>query len=253
MNAMKRPILTMPAILLLLALFIFAPMVLMGLQNERNAGAALAAGNYLEAAEQFELAAQRLFWKPVLWNEAGDAYFSGIQVEMAINVYEVARDKKVLSADGWHALGVSYLSLDDYQIAAEVLENGVSEYPDYFPLYWVASLAYRYQGDFEKEKAYLQAWLSNEKSETWPYEELYGAEYHYRTSLFLLGDDPTRALDELNTASLLDGRYAPVVETLRTTLNLASLEDDPAEKLILLGRGLGLVGEWQLEIGRAHV
>jgi tetratricopeptide (TPR) repeat protein len=53
----------------------------------------------------------------------------------------------------------------------------------------------------------------------------------------------------LITASQLDPQLDPAVQTLRTALNLASINDSPSERFVIIGRGLGVLDEWQL----AHV
>ena len=47
-------------------------------------------------------------------------------------------------------------------------------------------------------------------------------------------------------ASQLDPELDSAVQTLRTTLNLASLNDSASARLVIIGRGLGLVNEWRL-------
>jgi tetratricopeptide (TPR) repeat protein len=47
-------------------------------------------------------------------------------------------------------------------------------------------------------------------------------------------------------ASELDPRFDPVVQSLRTALNLASVTDSASEGFVIIGRGLGLAGEWEL-------
>jgi tetratricopeptide (TPR) repeat protein len=44
----------------------------------------------------------------------------------------------------------------------------------------------------------------------------------------------------------LDPEYESAVETMRSTINYASLESDESKKLVIIGRGLGLVNEWPL-------
>ena len=102
------------------------------------------------------------------------------------------------------------------------------------------ALYYREIGDWPAEKDAIEHWFSDRQAQ--------GdfAHLHYRLGLLLMLDSPKEALDELLLAARLDGEFAPVVETLRTSLNLASLESDSAGKQILLGRGLALVGEWRL-------
>ena len=254
---MKRPILIMPAILLLLALLVFAPSFMMGLQNERNARAALDTGNRyenrLEVAQQYELAARRLWWKPTLWNDAGAAYWHiavSPNAPEARFAYEKAAERNVLDACGWSSLGQIYF-VDDEERGLQTLLSGLEQYPDNFALSNTLAHFYRRRENYALEKKYLLSALDHSDTAF----QCAGTTYtsvtlpafmYYRAGILLMQDNPTRALDELNTASLVDDRYAPVVETLRTTLNLASLEDDPAEKLIIIGRGLGLAGEWQL-------
>ena len=69
---------------------------------------------------------------------------------------------------------------------------------------------------------------------------------HYRLRLLLALSDPDKALSELTGASQLDPQLDPAVQTLRTALNLASLNGSPSERYIIIGRGLGLVDEWPL-------
>jgi tetratricopeptide (TPR) repeat protein len=58
--------------------------------------------------------------------------------------------------------------------------------------------------------------------------------------------EPGSALGEFLLASSLDPEYDPAVDTMRTTLNLASLEPDDSRRMIVIGRGLGLLNEWAL-------
>src|SRR4030095_6576195 len=50
----------------------------------------------------------------------------------------------------------------------------------------------------------------------------------------------------LISASQLDPELDPAVQTLRTALNLASINGSPSGRLVIIGRGLGLVNEWGL-------
>jgi superkiller protein 3 len=60
--------------------------------------------------------------------------------------------------------------------------------------------------------------------------------------------DLQAALSELIAASQIDPEFDPAVQTLRSALNLASLKDSPSERLVITGRGLGLVHEWELAL-----
>ncbi len=69
---------------------------------------------------------------------------------------------------------------------------------------------------------------------------------HYRLGLLLSLSDQNNALSELISASQLDPQFDPAVEALRSALNQASLRESTAERFVLIGRGLGLVQEWEL-------
>jgi tetratricopeptide (TPR) repeat protein len=73
-----------------------------------------------------------------------------------------------------------------------------------------------------------------------------GASEHYRLGLLLALSDPDKALSELTSASQLEPQLDPAVQTLRTALNLASLNGSRSERFVIIGRGLGLVDEWPL-------
>jgi Flp pilus assembly protein TadD len=53
----------------------------------------------------------------------------------------------------------------------------------------------------------------------------------------------------LTDAAQLDPELDPAVQTLRTALNLARQSDDSSPRLVIIGRGLGLVNEWKLARG----
>ncbi len=249
---MKRSYITVPAIFLLMVLLIFSPPALAGYQNEKNAREALAAGDILYAAEQFELASRRIFWEPVLWNATGDAYWEAGDMHAMAAAFENARSRSTLNACGWEKLGYFYASDNDHAI--QIWKEGLTHYPNHVILYQYLAGISRYHKEYDLELEYLSDALVYEESAihcdfvnriNFPY-------MHYRIGVLLMLDDPSRAIEELNTASRLDEEYAPVVETLRTTLNLASLENDPAQKLVLLGRGLALVEEWELAADAFH-
>jgi len=58
--------------------------------------------------------------------------------------------------------------------------------------------------------------------------------------------DPGRAFQELRNASALDPEFYSVVQTLNASLDLAATESEPVQRLVIIGRGLGLVDEWGL-------
>ena len=227
-------------IILLLFTLIFSPRILFGLHSEKLARQAVSVGDFAHAAENFKLAAERLFWRGDLWDETGKAKLISGQRTEAILAYEKAKGKNALSAFGWDILGQESWNQGKVEEAITLWKTGLNSYPAYFEFYTRLAMAYREKGDHLSEKKALENRLAYEN------EEKASAYFHYRLGLLLILDSSEEALDELSLAARVDKAYAPVVETLRTSLNLALLESNPAEKLILLGRGLALVEEWQL-------
>jgi Flp pilus assembly protein TadD len=58
--------------------------------------------------------------------------------------------------------------------------------------------------------------------------------------------DPERALAELTLASSLNPQLDPAVQTMRSALNIADTQTDESQKLVTIGRALGLVQDWPL-------
>ena len=225
-------------ILLIILLFalIILPRIGFGIQSEKKARQALRDGDFTRAAEEFETAKHRLFWRDDLWSEIGKAKLMSGQKTDALVAYENARQANTLSAFGWDILGRNQWEQGNRSEALSIWQEGLFLYPNYIEFYAHIAMTYRENDDFLAEGEMLEEWLKYEDN----------AEIHYRLGLLLFLDDTEKARDELTYAARVDKQFAPAVETLRASLNLASLESDPAESTILLGRGLALVEEWQL-------
>ncbi len=227
-------------ILILLLFLIISPRIIFGIRNEKTAQEAINNEDFSYAAKEYELAVQRLFWRGDLWNEIGKAKLMSGQKTEALIAYKKAKKEGALSAFGWDILGQESWYQHESESALALWQEGVSHYPNYFEFYARLAMVYREKGDYLSEKSALENRLSYDR------EEQDSAYAHYRLGLLLILDSPEEALDELNRAARADDTFAPVVETLRTSLNLALLESDPAESMLLLGRGLALAEEWQL-------
>ena len=70
----------------------------------------------------------------------------------------------------------------------------------------------------------------------------------YRLGLLLSVTDLDLALIHLELASQLDEEYRPAFNTMRSALVFADLKPPGSERSVLLGRALGLVGEWDLAV-----
>jgi len=218
----------------ILLLAVAAPVIITGYSELKKA---TTASSYIEVAEHYKTAAQRLPWRADLYELSGHAYYHAKEYALADEVYQIANQRNALSPEGWVAWGdVNYLE-DDHVRATEIWEQGLAQENFSENLYSRLAQIYQEQADYPKAAQYLQNYVSI---------HLDDASAHYRLGLLLTLSDPNGASSELITASQLDPQFDPAAQTLRTALNLASLNDAPSERFIFIGRGLGLVEEWHL-------
>ena len=228
-----RSLLYRALILLAVIGLIFTPPVLTGYSVLRQAEAAVASENYIQARQDFERAALLLPWRTDLWEKAGFAATQSFGDY--IRLFEIAREQSNLSVDGWEMLGRGYWIQGDHDKAIQVWEEAIRKYGGskdiYADLFWM----YRSKGDFSKTLSVLENLAKFESRDVF---------HIYQLGLYLSISNPDRALTELILASSLDPEYDSAVETMRTSINLASLESDESSKLVIIARGLGLVNEW---------
>jgi tetratricopeptide (TPR) repeat protein len=238
-----RPLVYIPLILVVLLALISVPVILQGQSEASQAEQALAAKNFSLAAEYFERAATHLPWRPDLRESAGIWKAASDDFDTAISLLEQARrEQGDLSDNGWFVLGVAYektgereMALQTWQMAVE--QRGVDAVFS-TPIYSRLADLYRIRGNFIAEQDALEHWAASGGADD-------GFD-HYRLGLLLADTEPDRALDELRQAASIDPIYDSAVQTLRASLNLASLESDPSRQFVIIGRGLGLVNEWNL-------
>lgn len=220
--------------LMILLAAVLAPLVWSGYSElEKVSGAK----SYVEAAGYYQSAARRLPWRADLFELSGHAYYHAKEYSRAAELYQKTFDRNALSAEGWVAWGdVVYLN-NDPERAARIWEQGLGQEFPSEKLYSRLSQIHKENEEYSRAAEYLQRYVSLHDEE---------AAAHYRLGLLLSLTDPNGALVELVTASQLDPELDPAVETLRSALNLASLEETSSARLVLTGRGLGLVQEWEL-------
>lgn len=230
---MKHPLIRTSLILLGLLLIILTPVWLNGQYEVQQAEQAFAAGQYPLAAGYYQRAARHFFWRDDLSEQAGIAAWYAGDEETALSYLNESN----LSPAGRLTLGDIYFQRAELESAREMWETLRTDGEASAALYQRLATLYFYTGEQNAEMNSLRQLLGYQPE---------NANAHYRLGLLLSISSPENALDELIAASLLDVEYAPVVDTMRTALNIARLEDSVSEKLILVGRALGLVGEWQL-------
>jgi len=229
---MHRNTLRVLAVLMILLLAVFAPVISSGYSELEKA---TTASSYTAVAEHYMAAAHRIPWRADLYELSGHAYYYAKEYTLADAAYQMALGQNALSPEGWVAWGdVNYLE-DDPQRATEIWEEALEQKNPSDHLYSRLAQIFQENGDYPKAADSLKRYVSTHSED---------ASAHYRLALLLTLSDPSNALSELITASLLDPQFDPAVQTLREALNLASLNDAPSGRLVIIGRGLGLVEEW---------
>lgn len=221
-------------VLVVLSAAIFTPLVSSGYSELEKAPAAK---SYSEMARHYWNAALRIPWRADVYELAGHAYYHGKEYSQADSAYEKAFRRNALSADGWVAWGDVHYLMDDHARAAQIWEQGLEQTDPSENLYSRLSQTYQENGEYAKAADSLQKYVSRHAED---------ASAHYRLGLLLTLTDSGRALSELIQASQLDPQFDPAVETMRSAVNVASLNDSASARFVLIGRGLALVQEWEL-------
>ena len=231
---MHRNIIRVVSVLVLILLAIFAPVIISGYSELAKARTA---GSYAEAAQHYQSAVRRIPWRADLHELAGHSYYYAKEYTKADTAYQKALQSDALSAEGWVAWGdVNYLNHDP-QRAAEIWEQAAQQKSPSADLYSRLAQIYQESSEYSRAADLLQKYVSIHSED---------ASAHYRLGLLLTLSDLNPASSELQNASQLDPQFDSAVQTLRTALNLASVNDAPSERLVIIGRGLGLVQEWEL-------
>ena len=221
-------------ILLLLPGLIALPVFFSARADIQRAEAALAEGRRLEAVADLEHAATILFWRDDLRERAGQAAFYGGDFYEAVRLLAQVEN---LSVNGWANLGEAYYQLGRYNESADAFQRGLAMHGPSVRLYRGQVLVFDAQGNFEAEIEALINYISVDNKD---------AAIHHRLGLLLSIFAPEDALTELMTSAKLDEAYDPAVQSMRSALNLAGIQTDESERMVMVGRGLGLVQEWQL-------
>ncbi len=220
-------------IILSILLAVFLPFISSGYAELDRASNA---PSYVEIAEHYQAAALRIPWRPDLYELSGHYFYHAKEYARADAVYKKASKRKALSPEGWVAWGDVVYLIDDTQRAAEIWEWGLAQPNPSGQLYSRLAEMFRQNNEYSKAAKHLQLYV-----EKYPED----ASAHYRLGLLLTLSRPNEAFSELTYASQLDPQFDPAVQTLRTALNLSAVKELPSEQKVIIGRGLGLVEEWE--------
>ena len=231
---MHRNTVRVTLVLILILFAVVVPVISSGYSELEKASSA---NSLNESAQHYQSAAQRIPWRADLYELSGHAFYHAQQYVNADAAYQKAFQRNALSPEGWVAWGdVNYLN-NDHPRAAEIWEKALEQEIPSEDLYARLAETYQENGDYQKAAESLRRYVLIHHED---------AAAHYRLGLLLTLSDLNAALSELITASQLDPELDPAVQTLRTAVNLASINASPSEQFVLIGRGLGLVNEWRL-------
>lgn len=223
-------------ILLVILVAVTLPFIFSGYSEITKAETA---PSHLESAEHYQAAALRLPWRADLYELAGHHFYYAEAYSLADSAYEKAFNRRALSPAGWVAWGdVIYLG-GDSEGAADLWMQGLEQPNPSDDLYSRLAQTYQANKDYPKAAQYLQLYVENHSED---------ASAHYRLGLLLTLSSPNESLTAVIRASQLDSEFDPAVQTLRTALNLSVLSDSLSQQKVIIGRGLGLVSEWELAL-----
>ncbi len=216
---------------------ITAPALISGYSQLERAHAASAVKDFPRAGRYFESASHLLLWKPELSEQAAMAYASAGDWQRAMPLFQRGEALGALSADGWDVLGTGYWLQSDNARALDAWDAGLHQYPQELKFYARFALAYRGLRQYDAERQALATWLSAGEGT---------AGEHYRLGELLMAFDLAGAPAQLAQASAMDKAFAPAAATLQASLQAAAQQPGEAQRLVVIGRGLGLVEEWPL-------
>ncbi len=235
---MRSKLLAMLLILVALATAVEGPVLYAGWRNLDLGERAAAQGQYLAASEFYAQAAHQLPWRRDLTETAGLAAFRGGSPAGAIQLLQKAAARAPLSRDGSVALGSALWTTGQAQAAIAAWQAGLEWSPSDAALLDRLIAAYDQQRDYRDEQTALLGRLAAGQD----------ASASYRLGLLLMTRDEARADRLLETAASEEPRFESAATTLRATLDAAATQQGQAAHLVVIGRGLGLVGEWGIAL-----
>ena len=224
-------------IALILLMLIVAPRPAAGYLDLMRARRSKVAGDYATAASAFVSAAQRLPWRPSVWEEAAYAYLNGSNYDQAESVFAAAIRRHALSPVGYMYWGYTRFVLGDPKAALKIWNGLIDTGIDQSALWSFIARGYQALALYPDEIQARQKYLGYQPGD---------AAEHYRLGLLLAATSPAEALPELVQAAQIDPSLDAPVQGLRTALNIALNSDDPAYRLLFTGRALGALGDWDL-------
>jgi superkiller protein 3 len=228
MSFLKR----LASVIIILSALAFAVIIVTGYSALNRAETALREKDYRHAVESYIRAAQFLFWRADLLEQAAFAAIQDQDLSTAIYYFERAD----LTARGQLALAYAYYQVGDLGAAQAAFAEGAQLHHT-APFYEGLARVFHLQRNWDEERRAVAQQIQLDMG---------NASAHYRLGVLLTLLEPDLALSELMLAAALDGQFDSAVQTLRAALNLSATQPDSAGQMITIGRALGLIEEWGL-------
>ena len=172
-----------------------------------------------------------------LWEQAGKSYLLAGNFPDAIRCFKQALEVHELSEAGWLALGDAQQQDGDVKGAIDTWNKMLQSGEVTKEVYSRLLHAYISQGNNQAALAVFNAWKG------WDQQS---AEDIFRLGLWLSVTQPETALTVLSQAGRLDTGLGSSIRIIQAGINASSASEPLSYRLLLIGRGLGSLGEWQL-------
>jgi tetratricopeptide (TPR) repeat protein len=226
--------------ILLVSLFIallgLAPAPRAAVLYLQNAHQAIAGNDLAKAATNLAGAASYYPWRHELNLSAAQNAFQAGNPQSAIQYLERPGTITHLTTDDLLLLGDAYQKSGNIPMA-QAIWNRVAELGDPIPATQRLADLSMQQGNYAAVASYYHKLLDANPS---------NIELYYQIGVLTAVTDPTGALPFLAQAAELDTPDSSKASALHDKIRTASLFDEPAYTLLMVGRQLGAWSEWQL-------
>ena len=188
-------------------------------------------------AESFLTAASFFPWRGDLWEQAGMEYETAGNTNAAIGAFQKALDLNDISANGKMMLGDALLQNGDYKAAIDIWNQIRNSDTLSVEIYARLLHAFILQKDFSAAVQILGKWNGWEQA---------SSDDIYQVGLYLSVSQPDQASEILTQAAELNPELKPNIRIIQAGINASNPGDPMAYRLLLVGRALGSIDQWDL-------
>lgn len=239
MKRTLRPVLIPIILLPLVAALVFelSPVSVSAARGIQHSIQAIKDGQPRIAALAAENVANQLPWRGDLWAAAGRYALAADDAERALRDFGEAQRRGNLDVQSLVEMGDAYRSIGKPEDAIRTWEQAIDLGFNNADVYKRLAEVYEAEGKLDAARIAWQRSLDLDSSDT---------HARYRLGLVTSVTDPKSALKILLQVSRDDPELVENVRTLQMSINRGLLEKSPVYAMVMTGRGLGQIGEWQL-------